>query len=589
MKKKVLYFETILCMIFLHILIGCFTNTTNANEAYNGDVKWFYRLSNGKAINCYFTSYTGSIENLELPTTLGGYEVQTFNFNSYNFNNSSIKNFSMSGESNYYTIEDGVVYSKNMERLYKCPAGKEISEEYNIPSIVTSIESNAFLNCKKVTGNIIFPESLLSIGTNAFQNSGITGELNIPDSVTSIGSYAFSGCSGLNGIVSVGNGVNTISTGTFLDCENVTKFVLGNSVRTLSITSFPNDIDIWINNIEGQVSINDRFGGGHIHWKDETHKLTISTVPGVKLVNSETNEELTSGDYLCETAFSYKVIVEPGYNYSDLKILEINNNDSDKAKSYEIDTNATYEFSRLIYDRGIYIQSVSNESDLALRTFITEINRQDVVNSRYPVVSLYNGKLSYLHTKYPITVKNGNSVTYKIRAYNEGLSEGVAEKISVYLPDGLKFDEQNKTNTGNGWFVDGENKISTTITSNKVIKPYSGNLNPDYIDVDLYLIVAKSADDIQGQDIRLNMIAEIASQNPGDSDSTPGSIKSAIPEDYKDEEVLNSNSSSYIQGAEDDDDFESVSVQGKVKIEYNIKINKIDTDTKELLQGATFK
>lgn len=587
MKKKVLYIETILCMILLYIIIGCFTNKTNANYADNGNVKWYYQVRNGKATNCYVSSYTDSIENLELPLSLGGYEVQSFNYN-WNLGNSSTKSFSMSGESNYYSVEDGILYSKDMKILYKCPAGKEMSGEYNIPSTVTSINSNAFSNCKKVASNIIFPEGLLTIGSNAFQNSGITGNLNIPGSVSSIGSYAFSGCNGLNGIVSVGNGVNTISIGTFENCENVTKFKLGNSVRSLSITSFPRDIDIWIDNIEGQVSINDRFGGGHIHWKDETHKLTISTVPGVKLVNNETNEELMSGDYLCETAFSYKVVVEPGYNYSDLKILEINNNDSDRAVSYEIDTNATYEFSPLIHDRGIYIQSVSNESDLALRAFITEVNRQDVVNSRYPVVGLYNGRLSYLHTKYPITVKNGNSVTYKIRAYNEGLSEGVAEKISVYLPEGLKFDDQNKTNTGNGWFVDGENKISTTITSNKVIKPYSGNLNPDYIDVDLYLIVAKSADDIQGQDIRLNMIAEIASQKPGDSDSTPGSIKSAIPEDYKDEEVLNSNSSSYIRGTEDDDDFESVSIQGKVKIEYNIKINKIDTDTKELLQGAKF-
>lgn len=586
MKKKVLYIETILCTILLFIIIGCFTNKTNANYADNGNVRWYYRVQSGKATNCYVSSYTDSIENLELPTTLGGCEVTSFNAGM--MNNSSVKNFSISGESNYFTIEDGILYNKDKTILYRCPAGKEISGEYSIISTVTSINSSAFLDCKNVTANIIFPEGLNTIGTNAFQNSGITGNLSIPDSVTTIGSAAFSGCNGLNGTVSVGNGVNAISTGTFLNCDNVAKFRLGNSIRNIAISSFPKDIHIWIDTIEGQVSINEKYGGGHIHWKDETHKLTISTVPGVKLVNSETSEELISGDYLCETAFSYKVVVEPGYNYSDLKILEINNNDSDRAVSYEIDTNATYEFTPLIYDRGIYIQSVSNESDLALRTFITEVNRQDVVNSRYPVVSLYNGKLSYLHTKYPVTVKNGNSVTYKVRVYNEGLSEGVAEKISVYLPEGLRFDEQNKTNVGNGWFVDGENKISTTITSNKVIKPYSGNLNPDYIDVDLYLVVVKSNDDIEEQDFRLNMIAEIASQNPGDSDSTPGSIKASIPEDYKDEEVLNSNSSSYIRGTEDDDDFESVSIQGKVKIEYNIKINKIDTDTKELLQGAKF-
>ena len=83
-----------------------------------------------------------------------------------------------------------------------------------IPNSVTSIGSNAFQSCYSLS-SIIIPNSVTSIGSQAFYNcSGLTS-ITIPNSVTSIGDRAFSYCSGLTGIT-IPDSVSFIGTDAFL-------------------------------------------------------------------------------------------------------------------------------------------------------------------------------------------------------------------------------------------------------------------------------------------------------------------------------------------------------------------------------------
>lgn len=106
------------------------------------------------------------------------------------------------------------------------------------------------------------------------------------------------------------------------------------------------------------------------------------------------------------------------------------------------------------------------EVDLALRKYISTVNGEN--QNREPqvdVTGLVNGTSTtaiYKHSKVPVQVKKGDIVIYSIRVYNEGDIDAYANEITDYIPEGLGFLMNHKTNYANNWKV--------TSTENKIIK-----------------------------------------------------------------------------------------------------------------------
>ena len=91
-----------------------------------------------------------------------------------------------------------------------------------IPNSVTSIGDNAFAYCNGLT-SVTIPNSVTSISDGAFSGSGLTS-VTIGNSVRSIGSSAFDGCTGLTS-VTIGNSVRSIGIYAFRGCDGLATVV----------------------------------------------------------------------------------------------------------------------------------------------------------------------------------------------------------------------------------------------------------------------------------------------------------------------------------------------------------------------------
>ena len=126
-----------------------------------------------------------------------------------------------------------------------------------IPSSVTSIGDIAFSGCSGLT-SVTIPNSVTSIGGGAFQNcSGLTS-VTIPGSVTSIEACTFQFCSGLTS-VTIPSSVTSIGRGAFNGCSGLTSLTIPNSVTNIEIMAFYGCSGLTSVNIPNSVtSIGDR-------------------------------------------------------------------------------------------------------------------------------------------------------------------------------------------------------------------------------------------------------------------------------------------------------------------------------------------
>ncbi len=109
-----------------------------------------------------------------------------------------LTNITVSADNKSYCSVDGVLYNKAKTTLIYCPKGKT-SESFTIPDSVTSIGNNAFFRCDNLT-SITISDCVKSIGERAFCDCDALESVTIPDSVTSIGNDAFTYCDSLTSI-----------------------------------------------------------------------------------------------------------------------------------------------------------------------------------------------------------------------------------------------------------------------------------------------------------------------------------------------------------------------------------------------------
>ena len=99
-------------------------------------------------------------------------------------------NLVISDSSHFAYSDDGVLYNKDFTKLYSCPTRAEGT--ITIPASVTNICADAFFGCFRLT-YLNLPKAVNTIGSGAFNVSGIWPGLSAPESTPKLQSVFYNG------------------------------------------------------------------------------------------------------------------------------------------------------------------------------------------------------------------------------------------------------------------------------------------------------------------------------------------------------------------------------------------------------------
>ena len=226
----------------------------------------------------------------------------------------------------------------------------------------------------------------------------------------------------------------------------------------------------------------------------------------------------------------------------------------------------------------VTVENKAKYFDLALRKYITQVNGENVANTRVPVIdttSLTTGTTaSYKHRKDPVAVTTGDKVIYNLTIYNEGQKPGRATKIEDQLPTGLVFNRVVSGNFELDSYSETDNLLKLRRTSNTDnLDAYNGTtLDSETIQIECTVtavptykeqILTNVAWISEEYDAESNVT--ITNEEKTDRDSVPGThpdVNKDNMEDYtgnNNQEDL-TDDDYYFKGQEDDDDFEKLKV-----------------------------
>lgn len=156
--------------------------------------------------------YCESLESITIPDSVTSIGAGAFN------GCKILTSITVDKNNSTYSSVDGVLFNKSKDTLIACPNVK--ADNYQIPNSVTSIGADAFARCASLT-SVTIPNGAKSIGDYAFFDCTNLTSITIPDSVTSIGEGAFRNCKSLTSIT-IPNSVTSIGEDAFMYCDNLT-------------------------------------------------------------------------------------------------------------------------------------------------------------------------------------------------------------------------------------------------------------------------------------------------------------------------------------------------------------------------------
>ena len=169
------------------------------------------------------------LETISIPLNLAFSQYQLFYCK-------NLKTIIVDEENAQYTVEDGVLYSKNKEAILRYPPMKDYLDTYNVVNGVRTVESYAFFYVQNLD-SVILPNSLdpFGLGDCVFLMSNIKN-ISFEESIKLqvIPQRTFEKCTKLLSVTFPEDGqITTIGNFAFEQCESLEELNLPNSVSAI--------------------------------------------------------------------------------------------------------------------------------------------------------------------------------------------------------------------------------------------------------------------------------------------------------------------------------------------------------------------
>ena len=122
-------------------------------------------------------------------------------------------------------IPDGITFVSDYAFCYLSGL-----EKVTVPNSVLSIGANAFTGCVEL-GIIELSDGITKIRERAFQGCSNLNTINLPNSISQIDDYVFSGCGFTS--IDLPNSITILGNGVFSSCKNLVSISLPNNLSTL--------------------------------------------------------------------------------------------------------------------------------------------------------------------------------------------------------------------------------------------------------------------------------------------------------------------------------------------------------------------
>ena len=214
------------------------TASSTEQEISVGDYKYAYTV-NADGSTATITEFRGPVDpkntgpyDIDIPEKLGNYTVTVLGEDSFSTDDFDSPLYDIHHTKIHSVTIPQSVTSIGKDAFAQCRALQSLT----IDDAATSIGDWAFDECYKLT-TLSLGKKITTIGDYAFYECRILNNVTIPQSVTSIGDQAFGCCYGMDSFT-IKDAATSIGEYAFFDCQSLTTLSLGENITTIGDDAF---------------------------------------------------------------------------------------------------------------------------------------------------------------------------------------------------------------------------------------------------------------------------------------------------------------------------------------------------------------